>query len=331
MSKETNPKRLNLPEREPSALNFEGIDIQMEKSRWDFQTPEGEQISLDTYSIWDRKQWPEIAEKLAEGQVCALYMAGNYGVGKILESPEWQEPEDIGKEAERLRKIKRRSEEQPFVAFVHPDDQIDVIDVNQLHPNFKHLRWAHKRHEVYGWAQHNIFPYRKNGTLDSAVVKDDGTIACFWIPNHWGYEGLIGETRKLRKHGVFGGSSLNIHENEPSYTTEDLYNKLPLDQAWLDEIDFVIFDEIAEAAQIGRSHTQISFTGEKPQLVRRGSYSVARIQHRTGYIIEEPDGARLASSTTPYDEENNAIVDTKVESAEAKIERLKTFMKEYGL
>lgn len=320
-----------LPPIQKDHVEFEGVKVQTGIGRWDFLGPEGEHSSLDTYSIWTPGNWREIAERLGNGERCAMFVAGTYGVGQIFEAPEWQRTDDKYAEGAAMRNIKGRSIEQNFVAFIHPDDQIGVIDVDRLHPNFRHLRWATARHEAYGWAQHNVYPVRKNGMVDASIFKsEDETVACFWIPNHWGFEGLVNESRKISKHGIFGGSSLNPHGKEPSYSTDDLYVNFLKNPEWLSKIDFVIFDEISEGCEIGRSQPQVSFASEKPLLIRHGSLSLGEIRRRTGYDIEEAPEPRLrfASSTTEYNPENNLIIDRRVAQAEAMIQRFKSFKRE---
>lgn len=315
-----------LPPIQEDYIEFEGIRVQTGKGRWDFLGSEGGIQSLDTYSIWISNNWKEIANRLKSGERCAMFIAGTYGVGQIFEAPEWQGSDNEHEEGAEMFKIKKRSREENFVAFVHPDDQLEVIDIDKLNPRFKHLRWAQSRHDAYGWAQHNIYPARINGILDSAVVKSaDRTIACFWIPNHWGFEGLVNESRRISKHGVFGGGSLNIHREEPSYTTDDLYGNFLSKPEWLEKIDFVIFDEIAESCEIGRSQPMVAFTGDTPQLIRHGSLSLAEIRSRTGYDIKEAPNARLASSITEYNPENNLIIDERVRRAELLIQNFKSF------
>lgn len=335
MSKETNNPGIRqfemLPPIQEDFIEFEGVRVQTGKGRWDFLGPEGELSSLDTYSIWAPGKWREIAERLRNGERCAMFIAGTYGVGQVFDAPEWQRTDDKYAEGAAIRRIKRRSIEQGFVAFVHPDDQIGIIDIDRLHPNFKHLRWAEARARAYGWAQHTVYPAKENGTIDLSILRpEDQTVACFWIPDHWGFEGLVDESRRITKHGIFGGSSLNIHGKDPSYSTNDLYVNFQQNPEWLDKIDFVIFDEISESCEIGRSQPMVSFAGDRPLLIRHGSLSLEEIRRRTGYDIEEAPEERLrfASSITEYNPENNLIIDRRVAQAEAMIRRFKSFKRE---
>ena len=254
-----------------------------------------------------------------------MFVAGNFGVGKILESPDWQKKgQDEG--FELFERIKTRPRHLNMVAFVPPEDQKVLIDFDRLHPQFKHLRWTHNRLSAYSWAQHNIYPARNNGLIDPALLRtEDNSVACFWIPGHFGFEGITNEVRKLRKHGIFAGGSLNPHEGEPSYTPEELYINMSINTEWLEDLDFVIFDELLQKAGIGRSQTMISFMDEKAKVIRIGSRSTKKIEEETGIELGKYDTASVkkASSRTAYDEENNRIIDFRIDSARTQITRLK--------
>lgn len=300
---------------EEKSVFWGGIEFQWERGVWDFQ----DGTRKDTYSLWNPKNWDEIATRLAEGQTCAMFVAGSYGVGKIFESPEWQSSTDAYAEGRTFfEKIKKRPYKDNFVAFIDPDDQINVIDIDRLDPSLKKMRWATERHNSYAWAQHNIFPARDNGLIDRALLRLDldeegnivpedrrspehNTIACFWIPNHWGFEGVTNEVRKMRKHGIFGGGSLNFHGDLPGFTSEDLYKQMDRAEEWKEEIDFVIFDEISEYAGIARSQSMVSFARPKPALLRQGSLTAEEIARRTGLAIDVVQDLKFASKL-PQDE-----------------------------
>lgn len=318
------------PERELKEIVFEGIRIQWDKRTWEFHQEDGSINSIDTYSIWNPAYWDEIAQRLSNGEICGMYIMGNFGTGEVREAPEWP-----AKTNENLMfdKIKKRPKDQNFVAFINPEDAIDILDIDRFPKEHQHLRWAGKRLNSYAGPQHNIFPVRNNGMVNSGLVrKEDNTIACFWIPGHTGYEGIASKLRKKIKHGIFGGGSLNIHGDEPSYNSEELYEKFENEPDWQEGISFIIFDELAEASQVGRSQTMINFAIAPPKLVRAGSLSPNYIREKTGYEIPfsevdlENGKVRKASSLTPYDGTHNDEVNKRVEEVMGRIDRFTDFL-----
>lgn len=310
---------------------FEDIPIQWDKRQWEFENQNGKK-KIDTYSLWNPAHWDEISDRLVQGEICGMYIMGNFGTGEIREAPEWkQEKKDVDV---LFEKVKKRSKDQNFVAFTDPEDIIKFIDIDRLSQEFKDFRWAQNRLRSYAGPQHNIFPVKNNGMVDAGLIrKDDNSIACFWIPGHWGYEALSNRLKKKTKHGIFGGGSLNVHGREPSYTTDELKKEFANQPDWQENIDFILFDELAEYEQIGRSQTMVSFTGNTPKLVRIGSLSPQEISKKTGFEIHyTPDGInsgaiRKASSLTLYDEYHNMQSDEKVSNVMQRIGRYKAWYK----
>lgn len=323
------------PEYNGRTFKFENVSVQWDRSSWQFKQPDPEQppISIDTYSIWNPAYHDEIAQRLARGEHCAMYIMGNFGIGAIREAPEWQGKRPVDNRI--FTTIKQRPEFLSIVTFIHPEDAINIIELDRLAPAMRHLRWADARLKTYAGPQHNIFPFKDNGMTDGGMVRTeengDKTVACFWIPGHPGYEGIYDKVRKHAKHGIFGGGSLNIHGQEPCYTTEQLHSEMVRLPEWQTSVDFIIFDEIAEAAGIGRSQTMVSFTGETPQLVRIGSLSPEYISDKTGYKIRyskediERGKIRKASSLTPYNEVRNRKSEMSVERGLAQMERFQEY------
>jgi hypothetical protein len=317
----------------PTIIDFEGTSINWEKSTWTFQHADNSIITKDVYSIYNPGYWKEISQRLAAGEKCAMMIAGSYGVGMLFESPEWTDSKQEVNAFEELKKVKKdRPWKQNFVALVHPDDQFQVIDIDRLHPNLQHLRWAHNRDKAHGWAQHNVYPARNTGKINTALLREeDQSIACFWIRDHWGFEGLTAEMRKKVKHGMFGGGSLNFHGENPGFTSAQLRQQIAEKPEWLEELDFVIRDEIVEDAEIQRSQPMVSFLTHEPTLIRHGSISHETIAALTGYPIAVAENAKYASSTTQYDSENNARIDKQALQTQAKIARFKDYVKTSGL
>lgn len=323
-------KSEKMKESGSQSIEFEGIQIQWGKKTWEFMNGSGASNTIDTYSIWNPENWDEIATRLVEKQICGMYIMGNYGTGEIREAPEWQKE---GLDTDVIfDKIKKRSKDQNFVAFSDPEDIIKFIDIDRLPKQMQGFRWAQNRINSYAGPQHNIFPVRDNGMVDSGLIrKEDNTIACFWIPGHWGYEAISDKMKKKTKHGIFGGGSLNIHGQEPCYTTEALYEEITKQSDWQENIDFIIMDEFAEASQIGRSQTMISFVKDIPQLLRLGSMSPARITEKTGFEIPfnyqdiEEKRVKTASSLTPFNQKTNEESNRKVDEVMDRITRYKNW------
>jgi hypothetical protein len=99
----------------------------------------------------------------------------------------------------------------------------------------------------------------------------------------------------------------------------------------LKEIDFIIFDDIAEAGDIGRSHTMIRYSGEKPEVVRIGSLSINKIRKETGHDIQLGPEVKYASSKTPFSEESNARVDEKVIQVLQRTQRFRLSLQELSV
>ena len=359
-------ERNQVPQNEiaPEHILFEGVTIERGKREWLFEHETLGSVAIDTYSIWDPQNWQIVAKRLTQGEICAMYVAGTYGVGEIAESPQWQEqgtehesnsglnsrvdtsghqvpdvaqvdetlPDEAQKGSVILEEIKKRPAHLNLVSFMAPEDQIDVIDTDRLPQVFRNHRWAKTRGNSYAWAEHHVYPLRRNGTVNPHLIrKDNASISCFWINGHFGYQGIVDDIRRLRKHGNFGGGSLNIHGMEPSYSKHQLISALRDNVNWLRRIKFVIFDEIAEGAQIGRSQPMISFCEYPPKLVREGSLSATKIQELTGINPQKDQHTTQASSTTPYDNFNNTIIDGRVLSVKSQIRRYWYYLKENGL
>ncbi len=315
---------VRLPEYAGNSLRFEGINIQMDKGQWVFGEGENQHI-IDTYSIWSPTHHEEIAERLAGGEIAASYMMGNYGFVEMRRPGERAvDPMfDI---------LKRRPRENNLVAFVDPDDIIDVLDVDRLPEEFKSLRWAGQRHNLYPGPLHAILPIKKNAEVDSAIVKSkDNTMSAFWIPGHWGYEALGDKLRKKVKLGFLGGSSGNVQGEDPSYTTKEFYGAMLEHPEWQGVIKMILIDEIAEASRIGRSQSQVRFSTYPAEMVRVGSLSAGAIEMYLGKPVTfEPermatDKNYTASSKTKYNAHNDQISDKKVSNVMEQIGRYKDY------
>lgn len=325
---------VNPSEDLPEYKFFEGIRIQWNKVPWYFYISEHGTVSIDSYSIWNPRYHEEIAGRLARGERCALYMVGTYGVAEIREMPEWQK----GNRGDVIfDEIKQRDRLQNLVVFADPEDIRDLIDFKRLpFPFRRDLHWPEARYALYPGPMHAILPIIDKNIIDPGLFKQgDKTAAFFWIPGHWGYEELAKTLLRKVKHGLMGGGSLNIHQQEPCFTTSELKEReMSLREEWITNIDFIIMDELSEAEGIGRSHTQISFLTNPPKVVRIGSLSPEKISRDLGYKIPfdlsmiEKKTVKAASSLTPYDELHNIDVDQRVESALAKIARFKKTYKE---
>lgn len=319
-------------------ISFESVNIQRGRGRWLLKNESLGNIVIDTYSIWDPQNWRTVAKRLAQGEICAMYVAGTYGVGQIAESPEWQNQpnKDPAQQNQHgsviLSEIKKRPAHLNLVSFMDPEDQINVIDVDRLPPDFKNHRWAQTRSNSYAWAEHHVYPLRQNNFTNPWLVRqDNASIACFWINGHFGYQGIVDKVRKLRKHGNFGGGSLNIHGMEPCYDTLQLKAALASIDDWLRRIKFILFDEFVEDAQIGRSQPIVSFAQYPPRLIREGSLSAQKIHELTGIDPQKDASTVQASSTTPYDDFHNTIVEGRVLSVKTQIRRYWYYLKENGL
>lgn len=309
-------------------VSFEKISIQWDKGKWEFQHPREGFIIKPTYPILNPTYWSEIAHRLDNGETAAVFMLGNFGVVKKLEAPEWEDPTDKGSADALFDKVKKRPRQQNFVALAHPEDVIDVIDIDRVDKSFRsQLRSPFGRERLYVGPLHVILPVRDKGFINQALIRqEDKTIAVFWA-NHFGFEGLVAKARKVIKHGILGGGSLNVHGKDPCYNKKELYEEMSKQQDWLEEIDFIVFDDIVEAANIGRSHTMISYSTKHPELVRVGSLSIGKIEERLGRTIRVFPNPKYASSNTPYSEESNALADRKVEEALLQVGRFENHLR----
>lgn len=322
-----NHEAFRFPQYEGNTLRFEGINIQLDKGQWEFGEGEEKRV-LDTYSIWSPSHHEEIAERLKDGAIAAAYIMGNFGVVEVRRPGVDRESDPM------FDRIKQRDRSQNFVAFVNPDDIRPLIDVNRLPSEMRQLQWADARHDVYPGPLHAVFPLKKNAEVDPGVIRaDNHSLAAFWIPGHWGYEALGDELRKKVKLGLLGGGSLNIHGDEPSYTKKELYNAFLKNSEWQEEIDMIIFDEIAEAARIGRSQTMLSFVEFPPKIVRVGSLSPEAIEMHLNMPIQfdpermaDPNDTKYrASSINKYNAKTNAAIDSRVSAVMDKMGRYKEY------
>lgn len=307
--------RQNQEESVPEYKEFEGIKIQWNKIPWKFNHPELGRVAIDTYSIWNSAHHPEIADRLLRGERCVLYMMGTFGVGQLFKPG--------GIDHQILDSIKQRERTQNLVVFAHPDDIESYIDFERLPQEHKKLADRNQRRRIYPGPLHAIFPAKRERMPSLDLLRAiDQTVAFFWIPGHWGYESLVAEMKKRISGGLFGGGSLNIHGQEPSFSTSDLRDReMVRHLEWLENIDFVIIDEIGETADIGRSHTQVSFVKHPAEVVRHGSLSIGEIAREMDFDLTTAEGARNASSKTPYDNDNNEASDRKVKETLSKINR----------
>ncbi len=304
---------------------FEGVEIQQGNVPWVFDHPETGRVSIDSYSIWDYGNHAEIARRLASGQRCAIYMMGNFGVGEIRELGEKQGEDVI------FDKVKQRDRMQTLVAFVHPAEIGEMIDVERLPQGLKDLNDPVKRLSLFAGPMHMILPIKPEKTPDMGKVRETKEAAFFWIPGHKAYEKLA-EHLKGRVNGFIAGGSLNIHGQEPCFTTSELRDReMVKHKEWLENIDFVILDEISESSNIARSHTQVSFMQDPPKVVRLGSVSVQKIKRDTGLNLEiDLENVRLASSATSYNLTHNQDSDRNVEIALARMARFQVVLDRGG-
>jgi len=311
----------------PKAFTFEGVNIQWEKGTWEFQHPELGRTIKSTYSILNPLYWNEIAERFKKGETAAVFMLGNFGVVKKLESSEWEDSKHEGSADALFDKVKKRPRQQNFVALAHPEDMIDIINVDRIDKEFRNqLRFPGGRERLYPGPLHIILPVRDKSLVNKALIREeDKTIAVFWA-NHFAFEGLVEAARRKIKHGILGGGSLNIHGKEPCYNKSELYQEMADQKDWLEEIDFIVFDDIVELADVGRSHTMMRYSGREPELVRLGSLSRAKIENSTGRTMTVPSDLRYASSKTPYTDEFNLIADRKVEEALSRVDRFRFYI-----
>jgi tRNA A37 threonylcarbamoyladenosine synthetase subunit TsaC/SUA5/YrdC len=308
--------------KEPEHRLFEGVSIQWGKGEWEFQHSTLGRVVKPTYSILNPAHWNEIVGLLNQGKTAAGMMMGNFGVFKKLDTP--------GSADALFDKVKQRPKDQNFVALVHPENLIDFIDTNRLKEPYKsQLLEVEGRARFYAGPQHVILPVRSQGINEALIRQTDQTIACFWVPGHYGFEGLVSEAKEKIKHGLLGGGSLNIHGKEPYYDKDSLRKAMAEQKEWLEEIDFLIFDDIAEAGDIGRSHTMVRYLEEKSEVVRVGSLSIDKIREKTGHNIQLNQEVKYASSKTNYSKEENKKVNEKVMEVLQRIQRFNSHLKDH--
>jgi tRNA A37 threonylcarbamoyladenosine synthetase subunit TsaC/SUA5/YrdC len=292
----------------PDSLIFEGVQIQWGKGEWEFNHPTLGKVVKPTFSLLNPRHWNEIVDLLNEGKVAACMMMGNYGVFKKIDLTE--NSADV-----LFEKVKQRPKDQNFVAVVHPENMIDFIDVDRLFqkPYKVEFLMSERRPKLYAAGpQHVIVPIKTKGINKALIREADQTMGCFWVPGHYGFEGLVNVAKKKIKNGLIGGGSLNIHGKPPHYDKNSLYQGMAEQENWLEEIDFIIFDDIVEAGDIGRSHTMVRYTGNNPEIIRIGSLSPEKIQEKTRYKIQVNKDVIYASSKTPYNEEFNKVAEKKM-------------------
>lgn len=316
---------LRVPPYEGNVLRFEGVNIQLDKGQWEFGEGDDKHI-IDTYSIWSPTHHKEIAERLNQGDIAAAFIMGNYGVVDVRRPDKDRERDPM------FDDIKKRARSENFVAFVDPDDIRPLIDIDRMPQELKHLQWAGQRHDIYPGPMHAVFPLKKNAEVDPGVIRaENHSLAAFWIPGHWGFESLGDELRKKVKLGLLGGGSLNTHGEEPSYTKKELYGSFLRHPEWQGLIKMVIFDEIAEAARIGRSQTMLSFVEYPPKMVRVGSLSPSAIEMHLGMPVQfdteqmANNPKYRASSRNRYDIRTNEAVDKRVSAVMEQMGRYKEY------
>lgn len=315
MTKELETSGKNPPEPTPVYREFEGIKTQWNKVPWNFDHPQKGVVSIDTYSVWNPAHHRELADRLVKGERCALFMMGNFGVGQFFQG---RDQTDF----EILDAIKQRDRLQNLCVFARPQDIGDFLDTERLPDEFRHLGTPNRRVELYPGPMHAILPVIEREIPNPGLTKaDDKSAAFFWIPGHVGFEQLVLEMRKRNVKGLFGGGSLNIHGQEPSFTTAKLKEEIGKHLMWQENVQFVIFDELAEAEGIGRSHTQISFLEHPPRVLRIGSLTPETISKHLGNGLYQSEDVKFASSTSPYDADSNLMVEAKIQSAIARMQR----------
>jgi hypothetical protein len=320
-----NGTSLIIPEYKGQVFYFENIPLCREKFFWQFpEVAKGQ--GKPVYSIWNYNHHREIAEALACGKVCAMYVWGVWGVAMLLNSPEWQKEQ--GKESATLREVKKgRPWGKAFASFIYPDGVIDFWDIDRFHPRYRELQWAAKRWRLWEKGPvHIIAPTKsRNPHMDEwLLTRTDGTASYFYMP-HPGWNRIIEMLRKDVKHAVYAGGSLNFDQEEPGFTTEVLYKMMQEKEEWREHIDLVVIDEICELMRFvmrlpplrtGRSQTQIRLPQKGSdgicEIVRYGGLSPETFSQYTGYPVKEATDVRFASSETLYDEKHNLIADRRI-------------------
>ena len=300
------------------------IPIHKGKTLWNFEHEE-QHYQIPVFSIWDYDNHKAIAQLIAQGKVCAMYMWGTYGTGSLANFPEWPTPAGWGIGVLRANIKQGRPDNMPFVPFMYPDDMIDFWDIDRFHGDYRHLQWAEARHKLYeSGPVHIIAPTKeRNPHLDnSLILPKDHTTSYFYMP-HPGWERVVKLLRKEIKHAIFAGGSLNIHGELPAFKTSQLYSDIAQKPDWLKSIGRGVVCEMSESFDINRGQTQIRLAMKGSdgvsELVRRGARSSYTWSQQTGYPAKDAsEGVREASSLKPYTRFNNAVIDTNVtESKEA--------------
>ncbi len=308
---------IKVPEREKKNINVKGVEIQWEKGEWEFIHPELGVVKKPTFSILNPDHWDELSDRLSSGEVAAGMMMGVFGVFKKLDSSD--------SATVLFERVKKRPTDQNLVALAHPSDIQDVIDYERLKEPFKSsFRASEERLRLFAGPQHVILPI-KAGTVNEALIrKADQTMACFWVPGHYGFEGLINAAKQKINGEMLGGGSLNFHGQEPCYDKKQLHEEMSRKPEWLEEIDFVVFDDITENEDIGRSHTMVRYTGDKPEIIRLGSLGMGKISRFTGHDIVLAEDVKYASSKRDYTSQSNLIIEQRVERAIRTVQSFRT-------
>ena len=326
----------HIPEYKGGVLFFEDVPIHVDKSSWTFKGENGQEKETPVYSVWNYKHHDEIADRIARGEVALLYMWGTYGVGKVINSPEWQKEKES--EVLSMQLKKGRPKDMPFVPFMYPEDMIDFWDIDRLHPSYRHLQWANKREKLYeAGPVHIIVPAKEsNPHLDPSLIRYADYSTAFYYMPHPAMERIIKKVRRQVHHGVFAGGSANFHREQPAFTTGELRIKMEQKPEWIEKVDLVLVCEIGEAFKIFEGHTQLRLPQIESdgisQIVRIGARSPQRWSELTGYPIKPaPEGVKEAPSVTPYTPESIAVIDQRVTDSREAMNKFdkeaKTFLK----
>lgn len=209
---------------------------------------------------------------------------------------------------------------------VAPEDMWALIDFGRLHPEFHNLRRKCVRRRLWehGAPFHAILPTRKRSPyIDSAFVTFPHelpeelrvpypTMSIFWMEDP-AWHNLARLAKRFNTHSLLGVSSLNTHGEEPPYTYAELIAQMEHKPEW--DFDIIVVDEIAEAAEIKSSHTQIRFPSchDPPEcvVVRIGSLSPEGFHKLTDLSVRVHEQVRLAARGHPAD----AVLDDRVQWA----------------
>lgn len=330
---ERNPKNSEfpyIPEYTGQIKYFgkDNIPLHPDKTSWNFKQKGGAFDDIPIYSVWNYENHQEIAKRIANVEVALLYMWGTYGVAMLIDSPRWQEK---GKDASQMLRTelkKGRPIDSPFVPFIYPEDMIDFWDIDRLHPDYQSLQWADKRDALFrSGPVHIIAPVKKhNPHIDESLIRGNDRTTSFYYMPHPAVEKIVGRVRRLVKHSVFAGGSANFHGENPSFTTAELRSNLQAKPEWINNVDFILVDEITEHERIFRSQTQIRLPLRDSdgvcEIVRRGSLDPKTWSKETGQPVKDAaEGVKLASSVTPYSDETNRIIDGKIKKSRELMEK----------